>query len=175
MRYKEKYQKKEKIYGYLAIILAVIFFPIVFINYLNSQEYKYEKGQTQEHSLPYWKGGTPLCTYVAFIEYSINTSSYYICILIQEYKYEAFRLGGYTVYNSIFSTTIFSLSQLIYAKRQKTPLIGGFLCVYEIGGRKELMLGGAKWCGNTKLPSLAKNVISLVKYENERILLFLLE
>ena len=80
MRYKEKYQKKEKIYGYLAIILAVIFFPIVFINYLNNQEYKYEKRQTQEHSLPYWKGGTPLCTYVAFIEYSINTSSYYICI-----------------------------------------------------------------------------------------------
>ena len=29
-------QKKEKMYGYLAIILAVIFFPIVFINYLNS-------------------------------------------------------------------------------------------------------------------------------------------
>ena len=29
----------------------------------------------------------------------------------QEYKYETFRLGGYTVYNSIFSTTIFSLSQ----------------------------------------------------------------
>ena len=116
------------------------------------QEQQYEKRQTQEHSLPYWKGGTPLCTYVAFIEYSINTSSYYICILIQEsnimrykekyqkkekiygylaiilaviffpivfinylnsqeYKYETFRLGGYTVYNSILSTTIFSLSQ----------------------------------------------------------------
>ena len=73
MRYKEKYLKKEKMYGYLAIALSVVFFPIVFINYLNSQEY----------------------------------------------KYEAFRLGGYTVYNSIFSTTIFSLSQLIYAKRQK--------------------------------------------------------
>ena len=56
MRYKERYQKKEKIYGYLAIALSVIFFPIVFINYLNSQEYKYEKRQTQEHSLPYWKG-----------------------------------------------------------------------------------------------------------------------
>jgi len=31
------------------------------------------------------------------------------------------------------------------------------------------MLGGAKWCGNTKLPSLAKNVISRVYVVKSRI------
>ncbi len=51
----------------------------------------------------------------------------------------------------------------------KMPPSGGIFFVLTKVKGKGLALGGAKWCGNTKLPPLAKNVISRVYVVKSRI------